>query len=166
MALAALPAALFGIPWTAFAVFWTYGAAGGFSSAHSHVRGAPGLFFYFFPLWGVPFILVGLGMLSAPYWSWRRARQTCYALTDRRAFILEPGWMGSVRTSSYEPSALGTMSRSERADGSGDLVFDEVVAANSNRGARLQRRGFLGVGNVREVEDRVRSTLLRRSASQ
>src|SRR2546422_9237203 len=48
---------LFGIPWTAFAIFWTAGAAWGTSNV-----GGPG-FFSAFPLFGLPFILIGLGML-------------------------------------------------------------------------------------------------------
>src|SRR5258708_8388856 len=44
---------LFGIPWTAFAIFWTGGAAWGTSKA-----GGPGVFSAF-PLFGLPFILIG-----------------------------------------------------------------------------------------------------------
>jgi hypothetical protein len=44
---------LFGIHWTAFAIFWTTGAAWGTSKA-----GGAG-FFRAFPLFGVPFILIG-----------------------------------------------------------------------------------------------------------
>jgi hypothetical protein len=43
-----------------------------------------------FPLFGVPFVLIGLGMLAAPYWMRRKAQNTVYALTDKRALILSP----------------------------------------------------------------------------
>jgi len=49
---------LFGIPWTAFALFWTAGAAFGTSQAE---ESGP---FILFPLFGLPFILIGFGMLS------------------------------------------------------------------------------------------------------
>src|SRR6266404_1761012 len=69
---------LFGIPWTAFAIFWTAGAAWGTSKATG-----PG-FFNAFPLFGLPFILIGLGMLSGPLWAYRKALKTVYVITNRR----------------------------------------------------------------------------------
>ena len=60
---------LFAIPFTAFAVFWIAGAAAG--TAHLPTHGNHNGFlqlFRFFPLFGSPFLLVGIGMLSAPYW--------------------------------------------------------------------------------------------------
>ena len=37
-----------------------------------------------FPLFGLPFVLIGLGMLTAPHWAKRKALRTAYAVTDRR----------------------------------------------------------------------------------
>jgi hypothetical protein len=54
---AATAAFLFGIPWTAFALFWTAGAAGFKFPVFNQG-------FDLFPLFGLPFILIGLGMLS------------------------------------------------------------------------------------------------------
>ena len=67
----ALPIVLFAIPWTAFAIFWTFGAAG--FKVPDFQQG-----FDFFPLFGIPFILIGLGMFSSPYWvaEVRRRRST------------------------------------------------------------------------------------------
>ncbi len=48
---------LFAIPWTAFAVFWICGAAG-FKLPDFRQGG-----FELFPLFGVPFVLIGLAML-------------------------------------------------------------------------------------------------------
>ncbi|MEP1077527.1 hypothetical protein NDI52_19185 [Leptolyngbya sp. PL-A3] len=58
-------AVLFGIPWTSFALFWTWGAAGfEFPDFREGVQPQ-----YFFALFGVPFILIGLAMLSSPFWT-------------------------------------------------------------------------------------------------
>jgi hypothetical protein len=55
------------------------------------------------------------------------------------------------------------MARREYSDGSGDLIFEEFlsVSRDSDGDMRSQRteRGFLGMENVREVEELVRKTL-------
>lgn len=81
---------LFGIPWTGFAVFWTTMAFVGTQSMKGDDPMSNG-FRWFFPLFGVPFILIGLGMLSSPWWGRRKAAGVLYAITDRRALIFEPG---------------------------------------------------------------------------
>src|SRR3712207_4913094 len=82
----AIPIVLFGIPWTAFAIFWMVVASGMlFGGFGGGGPGPFGAFFSCFPLFGLPFVLVGLGMLSSPFWMYRRAKRTCYAVTDQRA---------------------------------------------------------------------------------
>ncbi len=158
-----IPIVLFGIPWTAFAVFWMAAASGilfgGFAG-----NGGPGGFEAFlacFPLFGLPFVLVGLGMLSSPYWLVRQARRTCYALTDQRAILWQAGQFGSVSVRSYTSEALGKTHRTEYADGSGDLVFEEVVTVgrDSDGDRTTTRHGFMAIGNVREVEELLRRVL-------
>lgn len=42
---------------------------------------------WFMVLWGVPFVGIGLGMLTIPYFSYKRELHTIYALTDARALV-------------------------------------------------------------------------------
>ncbi len=157
-----IPIVLFGIPWTAFSVFWMVMASWIVFGGHPGGGGFP-LVFRLFPLWGLPFVLIGLGMLSAPYWAWRKAKQTCYAVTDQRVLIWEPGMFGKVTIRSYGPEALSRMHRTESADGSGDLIFEEESETNANGSIRRTttgRRGFYGIRNVRGVEELVRRVLL------
>ncbi|QDT94346.1 hypothetical protein [Gimesia algae] len=107
---------LFGIPWTAFALFWIAGAAG--FKLPDFQKG-----FDFFPLFGIPFVLIGLGMLSSPLWMLRKARNTAYILTSNRAVILTGGMKTDIR--SFEPEHLGKLHRKQWKDGSGDLIFDK-----------------------------------------
>lgn len=158
----AIPFALFGVPFTAFAIFWitmaSFGAKIGIQNA-----GPLGFLGVCFPLFGVPFVLVGLAMLSSPFWAGRKAKRTCYALTDRRAILFEAGMFRSVEIRSYRPAELAKMFRREKADGSGDLVFEEQIqvrVVNNNRTVRTQDRGYLGIDNVREIEGLVRKALL------
>lgn len=145
---AATGAFLFGIPWTAFAIFWTGGAAWG----SSQVEGAG--WFRAFPLFGLPFILIGLGMLSSPIWAFRRARRTVYAITNCRALSFEGGRTTTVR--SYAPERLKEIYRKERRDGTGDVIIARRSWRDSEGDTQSEERGFLRVRDVKEVEARLR----------
>ena len=76
-----LPIVLFGIPWTAFALFWTASVAWGTS-----IMGEGAGLFSALSLFGLPFIFIDLGMLSSPYsgHSSRRSVACMCSLTDMR----------------------------------------------------------------------------------
>jgi hypothetical protein len=97
---------LFAIPWTAFAIFWM-AAASGFKLPDL-ARGS-GLF----SLFGVPFVLIGLGMLSTPFWMLRKARRTAYVITDQRALVVDCGAWGRVSLRSFEPAGLTDLRRDQ-----------------------------------------------------
>lgn len=133
----------FFIPWTAFSLFWMAGAAGfrvpDFSSPT-----------VLFPLFGLPFLLIGLGGLVSPWWLRRTARHTVYVVSNQRAFSLA-GWR-TVTMTSWLPEQLTQITRSERADGSGDLVFD-IEVRQGHRGSSVQhKRGFMALPDVRRAE--------------
>ena len=143
---------IFGIPWTAFSIFWVTMAAKGIS------KSGVGPIGWLFPLFGVPFILIGIGMLSSPYWARRRAERMAYVLTDRRAMIIQGGWRGSVNVRSFEPSALkGDLQRKQHADGSGDLIFTQELRRGSKGREYTTNVGFLAVRDVKAVEEMVRA---------
>lgn len=160
----AIPLVLFGIPWTAFSVFWVAAASGMLFGGFANGPGGGALgIFACFPLFGLPFVLIGIGMLTSPYWFRRQAKQTFYALTDRRAILWQASTFGSVNVRSYGPEALGKMNRTEHADGSGDLVFEEIVTfgRNSKGGttSSTTRHGFLAIADVRRIEELLRKAL-------
>jgi hypothetical protein len=117
-----------------------------------------------FACFGIPFAVIGLGFVLSPVWLRRKAANTVYALTDRRAVLWEPGWFGTLTVRSYAAEGLGRMSRRERSDGAGDLIFEEFITHTTDSHghpiATTHRRGFLCIDHVREVEDLVRRTLL------
>ena len=140
LAAMALPMFIFGMPWTAFAVLWTCGAAG-------FKIPKPGLNFGFlFPLWGLPFVLVGLGMLLGPVWGYLLARRMIYAATSKRLLAV---FGGTVR--SFTPQKPLRVSCLEREDGSGDLTFPDAVGFSPSPGLKTAP-GFYGVERVREAE--------------
>ncbi len=148
--------ALFGLPFTAFALFWTAGAA--------FAAGSISGLFSCFALFGVPFLVVGFGMLSSPYWLRQKAKRTCYALTDRRAIVWNAGWFGSVEIRGYGPGQLTRIRRVEYPDGCGDLVFEEFTTLGTDSDGHptssTRRYGFMAIQRVHEVEELVRKVLL------
>jgi hypothetical protein len=134
-----IPIALFGIPWTAFSIFWM-SAASGLVFGNSQRS-----WFSLFALFGLPFVLVGLGMLTAPYWAYLKAQQTIYALTSRRALIIIGG--RATKVQSYTGSDIGTIERTDRANGKSDVLFATVTTSKST-----QSIGFMGIENGRHIE--------------
>lgn len=136
---------LFAIPWTAFAIFWTAAAFWGVRQDESGSK-----WVYLFPLWGIPFILVGLGMLSSPLRHYRKALKTVYVITDRRAIICSGGRTITIR--SYGPMDLTSLYRTEKRDGTGDVIFDRQTRIDSERKSRVEDLGFLCIQNPKEIE--------------
>jgi len=154
-----LPLVLFGIPWTAFALFWIAGASGFKVPDFHHGSGL-------FPLFGLPFVLIGCGLLSSPYWIRRQAKQTGYFITNQRALILERRLFGRINIRSYLPSQLDSLERNQLPDGSGDLIFDREVRSSGNNGMRTTEIGFFGIPDVRNVEAMLTSLIQQKSLTR
>lgn len=142
---------LFGIPWTAFSIFWVTMAAKGISKSNAGPIG------WLFPLFGVPFILIGIGMLSSPYWARRNATRTAYVITDRRAIIFQARLRGGVSVRSFEPSVLKDLNRTQLTDGSGDLTFAQELQRGAKGRYYYSNIGFQAVRDVKAVEEMVRA---------
>ena len=143
----AWPMVLFGIPWTAFALFWIAGACG--FKIPDFNKG-----FDFFPLFGIPFVLIGLGLLTSPVWMMKKARNTAYVLTTDRAIIFEKKLATAIR--SFEPEQLRNLRRTQWDDGAGDLIFERQIAVDNNQQRQQTDIGFLAIPDVKEVEAMVR----------
>lgn len=138
---------VFAIPWTLFALFWVAGAAG--FKVPDFKNGAD-----LFPLFGVPFVLIGFAMLSSPIWTYRNAYKTVYVITDRRAISIVGGFRTTIR--SFFPDDLGDLHRTQRSDGSGDVIVGTTTKWDSDGDAYSTPYGFLGVKNAKATEDRLR----------
>ena len=163
---------IFGCCFGGFAlIFFTVGAAMtiGFAGAGAAAAGqgaAPlaGCFPLVFCLFSLPFLLIGGYLATAPIWMPKRLRRFIYALTDRRALVFEPNWFGKNYTvRSYTREALGRMYRVDKANGAGDLVFEEYYTTTRNTdgmsSTQRNQRGFMAIDRVRDVEELVRLTL-------
>lgn len=149
--------AIMGVFFTAFSIFWI---AMAFFTSHKATN-APKGFGTFFPLFGLPFLFVGLGMLTSPVWMRRKARKGVYAITDQRAIVIQGSLFGDkVTVYSYRPEQLGNIRRVQYADGSGDLILEEAFNGwYQNDKPMTKMIGFLGVERVQEVEMTLRDAL-------
>lgn len=156
-AVSALPAVLFGLPFAAFACFWI---AIAWRATSQHAAGG---MFPLFPLFGLPFLLVGMLIVFAPLWSSLGARGTVYAVTDRRAMIITSAGMRGVQ--SYTHDDLSDITLMEGKDGTGSVFFAARSMPSSRGYTTTLRVGFIGIPEARHVEQLIRSQLKDRAAA-
>lgn len=153
-AVSALPATLFGIPFAGFALFWIstawHATQGMARSSNAFAKS-----FSVFPIFGVPFLLVGLGILLAPLWVYLKGRNTVYAVTNKRVMIISGASNRTVK--SCTAADIVSVDHRERPDGSGDVLIRtnlQMRAQNSNSLSQMTI-GLYGVPNVKDVAAQV-----------
>ena len=152
-ALMALPASLFGIPFAGFALFWVSSAyhatsAMSKSSNNSFTKG-----FAVFPLFGLPFLLIGLGVILAPLWAYLKGLSTVYAVTNQRVMIISGGNSRTVK--SVTPADIVSVDHRERPDGSGDIAILTTAQTRTNNSVSQVKVALVGVPNVKDVARQV-----------
>ena len=163
-ALSALPAAIFGIPFAGFALFWitqAYHATSAMSKS-SHNAFTSG--FQVFPLFGVPFLLVGVGIILAPLWAFLRGGSTVYAVTNQRVMVITGTSTRSVK--SFTPADILSVEHRERPDGSGDIVLvTNAMTRGNNNFVSPVKVALCGVPNVKQVAQQVLALHAQRTAA-
>jgi Bacterial PH domain len=162
-ALTALPASLFGVPFAGFALFWITMAYNGThamskSSSNAFTRG-----FSIFPLFGLPFLLIGLGIVLSPLWAYLKGLSTTYAVTNQRVMIISGSGTRSVK--SCTPADIVSVDHRERPDGSGDVIIRTNAVTRTNNSVSQVTVGLFGVSNVKEVARQVMNLHSQRSAA-
>jgi hypothetical protein len=140
----------FSLLWCGFAVFWEVGVA---------ATKAP----FFFKLWGIPFVLVGLYMVFGRFFvEARMRRQTFYGVTSERIIIVTG--LFSRQTKSLQLRSLSDISLSERTDGSGTVTFGPQylmaprVPAGWPGAGHYAAPSFDLIDRAKEVYDLIRRT--------
>jgi hypothetical protein len=77
-----------------------------------------------------------------------QGRPAIYAITDRRALILEPGVPGRVHA--FTPAQLRWLEKHARTDGSGDILFTQAPPISSAMSQPIQP-GFLDIPGVEQA---------------
>lgn len=131
---------LFAVPWTVFSLVWTGLAASPWLARPARTAWEWG-FGIAFPLFGIPFIIVGLWMLYKPIQVRRDAAATLYGLTDSRIIRVVAG--NTRRTESVRLDQMGpiqcktgcdgwgtiTIQTGSHVDSEGDRVTDTFIVA-------------------------------------
>lgn len=125
-AIQSVPIVLFGIPWTAFSLTWegcvVFAAISSIGGINGHGGNATvSLLSLVFVLFGMPFVLIGFGMLLAPYFAFKQAAQTAYVVSNLRAMEIIAGRKCSVR--SFYARDIKTITTSGRLSALKDVVF-------------------------------------------
>lgn len=134
---------LFAIPWTAFSVMWTALATGAMANAGDD---GPGWIGWAFPLFGLPFIAVGLAMLARPFVPLIQRGKVLYVVTDKRVLKLAMGRELAVHT--VPADRLGLILRHERRDGTGRLQIAVKIGRDSDGDPKTE---YFEIGVVADV---------------
>ena len=103
-----------------------------------------------FPMFGLPFVIVGLVMVSSPFWAWWQARRTVYVLTNQRILTLVAG--KTLTITSLDATQIASVHRVEKADGSGTLHLNMGQYRDIGGDTVEKKISWLGVPDVRELE--------------
>ena len=137
---------LFGLFFFGFAIFWTYGAAN-----------QSGMFFASF---GIPFLVVGLGLVLSPAWHYFRGERAMYALTDHRA-VIDISDMFPKRVS-VPLKQIKFVELKRSGTGFGDVLFREIVSSGGE-GTSITRDGFFAIADVDSVDQLLRRAVEKES---
>ncbi len=112
---------IFALPWLYFTVQWELTSLGLLMKEVARAKtNTPIVWLTVMALWGLPFVGVGLGMLSTPLWLYRMATATAYIITDKRILSVRRQ-RGEIAVSSIEPSRIVSLSRTDFAAGRGTI---------------------------------------------
>jgi hypothetical protein len=152
-----LPIFVFGIAWTAFVVVWEVSAIGlslGLWGRDQAGGNAPTWFGLGFSLFGLPFVLVGLGMLAAPVVAAVKAARSVHVVTDQRLFTLVTRpWRKVVSHFGYEVTAI---ERTDGDGGRGHLKLSRGSTRDSDGDLQEVYESWRGIPEVRRAESAVR----------
>jgi hypothetical protein len=140
----------FAVPWTAFALFWEAMALLPWMASSHTPLGIQWSFGIIFPLFGLPFIGIGLAMLWMPFKARRKAAQTIYGLTDRRLLRVTAGTRRE--SSSVMLDQMGRIDVTADADGFGTLRIQTGTRLDSDGDKVTERFEVSGVPGVNRLE--------------
>jgi hypothetical protein len=161
--MSALPATILGIPFAGFALFWITQAYHATSTMSKSSSNAFTNGFRVFPLFGLPFLFVGLGVILAPLWAFLKAGSTVYAVTNQRVMIITGDSSRSVK--SYTPADIVSVEHRERPDGSGDIAILTTGTTRTNNSVSQIKVALVGIPNVKQVAQQVMTLHTQRPAA-
>ncbi|MDC7790051.1 hypothetical protein PQJ75_30655 [Rhodoplanes sp. TEM] len=148
---------LFGIPWTVFSVFWETAVVGLALGLWGHDPAGGDLPHWMgivFGLFGLPFVLIGFAMLSAPLVAALKASRSVHVVTDQRlvTLVARP-WRSAT---SHFGDEITAVERADRDAGYGHLKVSRGSDRDSDGDPREIADWWRGIPAVRRAEEAVR----------
>ena len=106
----------------------------------------PGWIGWAFPLFGLPFIAIGLAMMARPFVPLFQKGRVLYVVTNERALKLSMGRELAVET--VPADRIGLIQRFEKRDGSGRLQLAVKIGKDSDGDRQTD---YFEIGNVADV---------------
>jgi hypothetical protein len=149
----------FSLMWGGFAIFWEFGAVFGISHAGNKVPTPIGIIF---PLFGIPFVIIGLYFIFGRFIVDAKHRtNTYYGLTDQRIIIVSGIFSRKVKSMNLR--TLTDISLDEKANGTGTITFGPTnPMAQWNRsfawpGMTEMTPSFEMIQNAKEIYEKTRN---------
>ncbi|MCW1381459.1 hypothetical protein OLX02_01350 [Novosphingobium sp. KCTC 2891] len=141
---------LFAVPWTAFALFWEGMTLLPWLAETRTPDGIRWTFGLLFPLFGLPFVAVGAGLLAVPVIALRKATRTIFGLTDRRILRLTAGRQREAKSVMIDQ--MGPVDVRAGADGWGTLRIETGSHVDTDGDRVTERFEVGGVPDVSRLE--------------
>ena len=149
---------MFGLFWSAIALtFFSLSTAAMFGLIPLQLEsGQPAQFWLRLVTWGftLPFVAIGLLLLSAPLLGIAKSRRTVHALTEARLLNVYAGH--GLGAESYPLSAINFIKRRDRHNGTGNLEIGYGVEKDSEGDPRPLTLSWSGIAQVRRAETLIR----------
>ncbi len=140
---------LFAIPWSAVSFFF-FGAALGALTGLATIKGAEGGMAWFFLLFSLPFVAIGLGLLSLPFLAAHEAQRTAFLVTDRRVLQVSSGAGRNVK--GLAAAALRGAETRIGADGRGRVKALGPIGRDSDGDRASDEIAMIGVDDAAGAE--------------
>lgn len=135
---------VFAFPFTGFGLFWLFGM--GMAIAFDPAPFKAGVLVALLPLFGLPFLAVGLYLFCKPWLIRREASKTIYAFTDQR--LLRIVHVRGRQVSTVPLDRLGAVDVQAYSDGSGTITLQTYGPADDDQPGAVITYQLLGVRDV------------------
>jgi hypothetical protein len=153
------PIFLFAMPWTLFACFWE--AIALWICAHvftGNSSNTPWGIAVIFPLFGIPFVWIGIQLMRKPFSAAARAKNTLHAVTSQRLITLFSNG-ATHEVTSHAPTAISGVTLKDHGTGLGSLTIGLGTTRDSDGDTTRITDDWIGVPNARTADQAIRSLM-------
>lgn len=145
---------IFAIPWTVFSLGWeSVALAAVFSQKGDGWDGGSfSVFLYIFPIFGLPFVAIGAGMIAAPFWAYFKSRNQAHVVTDDEVITITAKRSGVINVEPVQIATIKKIERNERPNGFGTLTIVTGYGKDSDGDVVERSQKWVGIPDVRKVD--------------